>query len=111
MTDGAWDELHPHTITVRTATPGFPDASGVPTGTTTETIAPGWNVQPLSSADTVADVETVTARWRASGPLSTWIPATAHVLWQGREYSIDGEPAHYTGGALDHTELILIAWR
>jgi len=112
VTEPAWDELHPHTITVVTAVPGLPDDSGEATaGTPTPTVSPGWNVQPLTSSEQITDVETVTTTWRASGPLSPWIPATAQILWQGNPYRISGRPLHFTGGALDHTEITLIAWR
>lgn len=103
--------LHRETLTVLVVTTGEPDDDGVPTEDVVERAVPGWNVQPVGTNESLGDAEVVTGRWRASGPLTEWLQAGDRLRWRGTAYRVDGEPQHYRGGSLDHTEVVLIAWK
>lgn len=103
--------LHNETLTVRVATAGDPDEDGEVTESFIDRDWPGCNVQQKTSVE-IRDVgEVITTRLLASGPLAEWISDADRILRADREYRVDGEPAHFKGGALDHTELFLIAWK
>lgn len=99
-------DLHRETLTVNVPTLGEPDGDGVPTETTTPTSWAGVSVQPVVTSESVGAEKVVTARWRASGPPATWIPANATITWRDVTYRVEGRPQTFVGGLLDHTELI-----
>lgn len=103
--------LHPYTLAVTTVTAGAPDADGTPTETTTVTEWGPCNVQQVQTTEERGGREVVTTRLRASGPLARWITAGDRITWDGTVYQVDGNPAHFVGGALDHTEAVLIEWK
>jgi hypothetical protein len=76
------------------------------------TPVPGCSVQPGASSEDLAGRSNVIVRWTVYAPPG--IPVTAHsrVRYDGRLYSVDGEPARWPSatGALDHTVLLLIDW-
>lgn len=97
-------------ITVIKVSVGMPDEDGVPT----ETVEPApWgpcNVQRASTTEVRDGNEITTTKLRAIGPLAQWINSMARITWQGVDYQVDGEPAHFLGGVLNHTEVDLIRW-
>lgn len=102
--------LHRETLTVHITTDGDPDEDGVPSSTSVPREWGPCNVQQVSSTETRGGREVVVTKTRASGPLAKWIGSDAKVTRDGEDYRVDGKPAHFVGGALDHTELVLIAW-
>lgn len=102
--------LHPESLTVQRVSFGPPDDDGVPTQTITLRAWGPCNVQQLTTTETGGATQLVGERWRASGPLADWIEPGDRITWGGQDYAIDGHPAHYGGGALDHTELVLARW-
>lgn len=103
--------LHRETLAVHVVTTGGPDDDGVPVETLVERPWGPCNVQQVSSTEERDGREIVTTGMRASGPLAQWIDAGARVTRDGVDYRVDGDPAHFVGGALDHTEVRLIAWK
>lgn len=104
------DLLHPEAVTVTLVAPGPPDDDGVPTETVTTRPWGPCNIQRSSSTEQRDGREVVTTTLRVSGPLAEWIGEDDRVTCRGKDYRVDGEPAHFKGGALDHTELMLIKW-
>lgn len=102
--------LHPHTVVVERVTFGPPDDDGVPTQTTSEQRWGPCSVQQATTTETDGSTEFVTDRWRVSGPLADWIRPGDRVRWNGSWFEVNGEPAHFTGGALDHTEVAITRW-
>lgn len=105
-----WD-LHLENLTVRVVTAGAPDADGVPVVTTTAREWGLCNVQQTVTTETRGGREVTVTRLRASGPLARWITSGDVIERGGVTYRVDGDPAHFVGGALDHTELALIVWK
>lgn len=103
--------LHPATLTMHTVTDGPPNAAGEVTETTLDRVWGPCNVQAAGTTEARDNGEVVSSRLRASGPLAEWITSADHATYKGHRYRVDGEPVHFTGGALDHTELYLITWR
>lgn len=103
--------LHHETLIVLTATAGEVDDDGEVIEAFMERDWPGCNVQLKSSVEVREIGEVITTRLLASGPLAEWISDADRVVRDGRQYRVDGEPGHFKGGALDHTELFLIAWK
>jgi len=75
-----------------------------------ETDMPGWSVQPGASPEVLQNRQNVTVRWTAYGPADADVRATDGIRYQGRLYSVDGEPADWPSptGALAHTVLLLV---
>lgn len=102
--------LHPETLTVTLVTQGGPDEDGVPTETVTTRPWGPCNVQRSSTSEQRDGREVVTTTLQASGPLAPWITESDRITYLGKAYRVDGEPAHFRGGAFDHTEVTLIKW-
>lgn len=103
--------LHHETLTVHVVTVGLPDGDGVAVTTTAPTPWGPCNVQHSSTTETRGGREVTVTRLRASGPLARWISEGDKVTRDGVDYRVDGSPAHFVGRALDHTEVVLIAWK
>jgi hypothetical protein len=77
-------------------------------------LVEGWHVEPIGTSEQIVAAEQVTARWRASGPVTRVAHAGGKVVragGDGDELQIEGEPQHFdSGGPLDHTELVLVRW-
>jgi|GEM_PF-1106151 len=104
--------LHREVLTVCLVTTGIPDSDGVPVVTTTTRPWGPCNVQQSGTTEERNGREVVTVGLRASGPLAEWVSA-GDIIERPRDgavYQVDGAPAHYVGGALDHTEVRLVAW-
>lgn len=102
--------LHPQDLTVTVPTVGDPDDDGVPLETWAPAPWVGVNVQPESTSEERGGRQVVVERLACSGPLAPWITAACQIEWAGHTYEIEGRPAHYISGVLDHTELIAIRW-
>ena len=105
----AFGGLHQETITIQSVGLGAPDSAGVPARTITERVWEGCHVQPVGTTESVGAAQVVTDRLRVSGPLAPWIKPEDTLTRGGRTFEIEGEPQHYTGGVLDHTEIIVRA--
>lgn len=106
-----WDtSLHAETLTVVQVSTG-PPVDGIPQTTRVERDLLAGNVQQVGTSESVGNHELVTERVRWSGPPAEWVQPGDEVLWRGRRYRVDGEPAHFRGGVLDHTEFVLIIWK
>lgn len=100
--------LHQESVDVLTTTYGGPGPDGVPLQTRVETQLPGCNVQPVGTTESLGGQHVVTGRWRVSTDApAPWVQAGSFVRWRGEEYPIEGEPQHFIGGVLDHTEFII----
>lgn len=102
--------LHPETLLVTVVIVGTPDDDGVPMATTLTRVWESCNVQQSSTIEDRGGGEVVTVKLHASGPLAEWITSESLVDWNGTTYRVEGEPAHFRGGALNHTEINLIGW-
>jgi hypothetical protein len=103
--------LHREALTFITVTEGRP-VDGIPQRTESETEVAGWHVEPIGTSEQVLVSSVVTARWRASGPLTRAARASGKVRRaNGDVLQVEGEPQHFdSGGPLDHTELVLVRW-
>lgn len=115
----SWDldeDIHQDTVTIIRTTEGGPDDDGIPTSTTVRQVHPDCSVQPESTTEPGTGIHVITSRWRVSGPLAQWIRAgdRAEVPWivgaDGRPLAlaVDGRPASFASGPLQHTEYYLI---
>ena len=102
--------LHLETLHIHIPTVGPPDEDGVPITTLRDEIWEPCNVQRSSTSEERRDGEVVTVKLHASGPLAESITSESTVTWRGRDWQVEGEPAHFRGGVLDHTEIDLIRW-
>lgn len=105
--------LHRETLTVAVVAVGEPDKNGVAVVTTEPRAWGPCNVQQSTTTETRGGREVVVTRLHASGPLAEWITSDDAVTRPrdpGVTYHVDGRPAHFVGGVLDHTELVLVGW-
>lgn len=105
------DLLHPHTLLVHQVSDGPLNAAREVTRITSDREWGPCNVQQTASTETRTSGESTVTRFRASGPLAQWISSGDRVTWLGESYAIDGKPAHFSGGSLNHTEAVLIEWK
>lgn len=104
--------LHTQTLLVEVPTFGAPDADGVPSRSSVWFTWRQCNVQLTASGERVdGGAMSATTRWRASGPIEERITSSCVITWRGRSLTVEGEPAHFRGGALDHTEVVLVEKR
>lgn len=100
--------LHDDTVTIVTTTIGLPDADGLPTTTTIESVWEGVNVQQVQ-ADELDNhqQDTNTTYYRVAGsqpPVP--VKASDRIKWRGEEYLVDGQPDVRTGPyRLEHVAL------
>lgn len=105
-------DLHRETLTVHVVqVADEPDDDGVAAETSVPREWGPCNVQQVSSSEERGGREIVTTGMRASGPLARWISAGDRLTRDGVDYRVDGDPAHFVGNALDHTEVRLVAWK
>lgn len=106
-------DLHRETVIVASATTGDkPGPTGTPVRTTVDRTIEGCNVQQVGTTESLGSQELVTSRYRVScGDLHEWVKQGDHVKfgWSGDEFTVEGRPAHFRGGALDHTEFIAVS--
>ncbi len=98
--------LHRETLTVLATVTGAPDDDGVPVATATPRPWGRCNVQQAATSETRGGREVTVERLSVSGPLARWITEEDQILRDGVTYRVEGHPAHFVGGALDHTELV-----
>lgn len=75
-----------------------------------DVVLSGYNVQQVpNAAGSPVGVESVAApRLRVSGPLTGAVTDGATVVHRGVSYEVNGPPAVFSGGVLDHTEFDLV---
>lgn len=104
-------DLHREDVTVdSTTTSPRPGPDGLPTRTTEPRVIPGCNVQQVGTSESVGAQEMVTDRYRVScTELHEWVRQgdPVHLGWSSDVFTVEGRPAHFRGGALDHTEFII----
>ncbi|XBH21609.1 hypothetical protein V5R04_15595 [Jonesiaceae bacterium BS-20] len=106
------DLLHHETLSVLVVTEAvLPDSAGEVVATTTEQPWGPCNVQRKSSSESQQRGEETVIRLRVSGPLALWITSAEKIIRRGITYYVEGEPAHFEGGVLDHTEVDLVTWK
>lgn len=95
---------------VATSISGIPGADGTPVITEVKADYGPCNVQQSSTTETRGGREITVQRLRVIGPLNRGISSKDRMIRGGRTYEVDGEPAHFVAGSLDHTETVLIEW-
>lgn len=101
--------MYADTVTIERASTSTDDAFGNPTNS--------WSalaedvpavVQPVGSAEQVADRDTVTTRYRMHCDPDVDITAQDRVVWRGRTFQVDGDvEQHSRRGAAHHQEMFL----
>ncbi|MBW3077692.1 hypothetical protein [Bifidobacterium simiiventris] len=104
------------TITVSRAPLIEERGSHIPDWTHAETHTIGHcSVQPAGSSLSLGDPRVLNTQILQTAylPPDADIQAGDRITWQGVDYVIDGEPAHWTSptGILDHIVISLIAWK
>lgn len=104
--------LHTEVLAVQVVTESdLPDASGE----ITETIeVREWGPCIVQQRQTTEDTESgedIAEKIWASGPLAEWITEVSKIVRDGRTYYVEGFPAHFKSGVLDHTEITLWCWK
>ena len=102
--------FHREMLTLIVVAVGEPDGDGVPTETVSRVVWGPCHVELASTVEDRAAGEVTAGRWAASGPLDYRITPEARIEWRGKTFSVEGEPAHFDAGILDHTEVVLIRW-
>lgn len=86
--------IFPHTVTIVRPASGV-DGYGDPSedwGQTTSTWSAAW-VQPRSTSEVNGGRTAVLTEWMAFLPEDAPIAAGDRLVWEGRTYEVDGEPA------------------
>jgi len=86
--------LHDDTVVIVTTTTGLPDADGLPTSTTVETVWEGVNVQQVQADELDNERQnSSTTYYRVAGSEPpVVIKESDRIKWRGDEYLIDGKP-------------------
>lgn len=86
------------------------DKLGVRTKTETQMSISGCSWQPLSTVETLGDIDEVTSHWKLFAPPGINLSALDAVItpWDGLRYSVDGDPQPWTDffGAPSHQEIL-----
>ena len=106
-------DLHREAVIVAsTTTASKPGPNGTPVRTEVSRTIEGCNVQQVGITESLGSQELVTSRYRVScGDLHEWVRQGDQVTfgWSTDKFTVEGRPAHFRGGALDHTEFIAIS--
>lgn len=70
----------------------------------------GCSVQPGATEEDLGGREAVAIRWTILAPAGVDVLATDRIVVNGVPYSVDGEPARWGTGVLDHTKIFLKRW-
>src|SRR5688500_8085352 len=96
--------------TLTLITPPGRDRFGDPiAGSGSETVVGGCSVQPDTTTELTDGRDTVTTGLRVWLPAGTEVSATTKARYDGRVYSVDGEPSRWVDldGVDDHVEIRL----
>lgn len=74
------------------------DKLGVQVKTETQVTLTGCSWQPLTTVETLGDVDQVTSHWKLFAPPGVDLSAIDAVItpWDGLRYSVDGDPMAWT---------------
>lgn len=99
------------TVTAVLVTYGTPDNLGVAQKVETQTPITGCSFQPLTTIETLGDVDQVTSHWKLFAPTTVDLTAIAAIItpWDGLRYEVDGDPQVWTDyfGRVSHQEVML----
>lgn len=99
------------TITAVLVSYGAVDRLGVHARGETETTLTGCSFQPLSTVETLGDVDQVTSHWKLFAPATVDLTNLDAVItpWDGSRYDVDGDPLVWRDflGNVSHQEVLL----
>lgn len=99
------------TVTAVLVTYGAPDKLGVEAKVESQTPITGCSMQPLTTVETLGDIDEVTSHWKLFAPATVNLNAIASVItpWDGLRYDVDGDPMVWTDafGNVHHQEVLL----
>lgn len=86
------------TVTAVLATYGAPDRLGVKSKVETQTPITGCSLQPLSTVETLGDIDEVTTHWVLYAPVAVSLNAIDSIItpWDNARYDVDGDPQVWT---------------
>jgi hypothetical protein len=98
------------TVTAVLVTEGTTDKLGVPAKVETQVTLAGCSFQPLSTVETLGDVDQVTSHWKLFAPTSQDLTAIDSLItpWDGLRYDVDGDPLVWRDffGNISHQEVL-----
>lgn len=79
---------------------------------TSDASIAGWSVQPGTSAEDRVNRDGALIQWTCFGPAGADVQADDRIVYDGKQYAIDGEPSAWKSptGSLNHTVLYLKRW-
>lgn len=99
------------TVTAVLVTYGARDKLGVEAKVETQTTISNCSFQPLTTVETLGDVDEVTSHWKLFAPATVDLTAIDRVItpWDGLSYEVDGDPLVRSDffGRVSHQEVLL----
>lgn len=99
------------TVTAILVNYGATDKLGIPAKTETQVPLPGCSFQPLTTIETLGDIDEVASHWKLFAPASVDLSAIDAIVtpWDGLRYEVDGDPQVWTDffGNVSHQEVAL----
>lgn len=98
------------TITAVLVAYGTPDKLGVEQHIETQVTLTGVSFQPLTTIETLGDIDQVTSHWKLFAPCTVDLSAIDRVItpWDGLSYEVDGDPMPWVDflGNVSHQEVL-----
>lgn len=77
---------------------------------TTDVVIPGCSVQPGATAEDNANRDGVLIHWTVYAPSTVDVQADDAVVYEGTRYAVNGNPARWGSGILNHVSIQLRRW-
>ena len=99
------------TVTAVLVTYGARDKLGVEAHIETQVTVTNCSFQPLTTIETLGDVDQVTSHWKLFAPANVNLSAIGRIItpWDGLSYEVDGDPMPWPDfqGNISHQEILL----